>query len=214
MKNKELTNELSFNKNLYSLKEIAKILNTTEPTINEFVKKNNIEAVKVEMRGERKNVKTALYDLETIKQRQEQQQLIKSEKKADKINKNFTDEEVLIAFGNNLQEKNPEDILKLSIQMMGLSLTKMKNANDIEFNALKNENENLKIELGKSKEYYSVKKVSIINNKKQKEYDWRLLKRKSLELNREIKVEQDNNYDKVNSYHIDVWKEVYPDEKY
>ena len=90
----------------------------------------------------------------------------------------------------------------------------MKNANDIEFNALKNENENLKIELGKSKEYYSVKKVSIINNKKQKEYDWRLLKRKSLELNHEIKVEQDNNYDKVNSYHIDVWKEVYPDEKY
>lgn len=42
MKNKELVNELSLNKNLYSLKEIAKILNTTEPTINEFVKKNNM----------------------------------------------------------------------------------------------------------------------------------------------------------------------------
>lgn len=211
-----LNNELKIQNDKYiTIEEVCDLLKCHRNTADKLCCKcNDVKIVK----GKDGISNRKLYSIEEINKikhsQEQQQQLMKTERKADKINKNFTDEEVLIAFGNNLQEKNPEDILKLSIQMMGLSLTKMKNANEIEVNALKNENENLKIELGKSKEYYSIKKVSIINNKKQKEYDWRLLKRKSLELNREIKVEQDNNYDKVNSYHIDVWKEVYPEEKY
>lgn len=74
--------------------------------------------------------------------------------------------------------------------------------------------ERLEVKLGINEEYYSVKRVSMINKKSQKDYNWRALKNKSFELGLEIKDEQDSNYGTVKSYHIRVWKAVYPDEQY
>ena len=63
-------------------------------------------------------------------------------------------------------------------------------------------------------EYYSIKRVSIINDKTQKSYNWRKLKDMSFKMQKEIKSVPDNNYGLINSYHISVWKICYPDERY
>jgi hypothetical protein len=72
----------------------------------------------------------------------------------------------------------------------------------------------LEIELGRNQDYYSVKRVSMLNGKKDKDYNWRLLKNLSRGKGIEINKEFDSNYGNVNSYHIDVWKEIYPNERY
>lgn len=147
-------------------------------------------------------------------QQQQEQTVLKNQQKADKIVNNYSDNEITLAFGKNLENKNPEEILKMSLQLMGVSLNKMKEANEKEIKILQQENSNLKVKLGLNQDYYSVKRVSMINNKSQKDYNWRLLKNKSFELGLEIKDEQDSNYGTVKSYHINVWKACYPNEKY
>jgi serine kinase of HPr protein (carbohydrate metabolism regulator) len=98
-----------------------------------------------------------------------------------------------------------------------LSMEKMfdlLNTKDRTISILDEKVSSLEVEVGKSKEYYSIKKVAIINSKKEKDYKWSLLKKESVVLGKEIKTERDNNYGNVNSYHIDVWKKVYPTENY
>ena len=69
--------------------------------------------------------------------------------------------------------------------------------------------EYLETQLGFTTEYASIKRVSIALGKKEKDYDWRLLKRESITQQKEMPKVDDANYDKVNTYHAAVWKAVY-----
>lgn len=67
-------------------------------------------------------------------------------------------------------------------------------------------NKQLQIELDKSKEWYSVKRVLIETGR---EYSWQPLKKYSSENGYEIQKVFDKNYGEVNAYHIEVWNKVY-----
>lgn len=64
----------------------------------------------------------------------------------------------------------------------------------------------LRLELDKSKEYASVKRMQALNDCA---FDWRALKDYSVENGYEIKKVFDQNYGEVNAYHKDVWLAVY-----
>ena len=69
--------------------------------------------------------------------------------------------------------------------------------------------EHLETQLGFTTEYASIKRVSIALGKKEKDYDWRLLRNESLAQGKEMPKVEDANYHQVNTYHADVWKAVY-----
>ena len=64
----------------------------------------------------------------------------------------------------------------------------------------------LQLELDKSKEYATVKRMQSLNDCS---FDWRALKDYSIENGYEIKKVFDQNYGEVNAYHKDVWLAVY-----
>ena len=64
----------------------------------------------------------------------------------------------------------------------------------------------LRIELDDSQEWATIKRVEMLTGKR---YDWRALKAKSSELGIEPRSVFDVNYGTVNSYHGDVWLNVY-----
>ena len=64
----------------------------------------------------------------------------------------------------------------------------------------------LQLELDKSKEYVTVKRMQSLNDCS---FDWRALKDYSIENGYEIKKVFDQNYGEVNAYHKDVWLAVY-----
>lgn len=100
--------------------------------------------------------------------------------------------------------------IQLAFQMQANVIKTLNENNDL----LKQINNDLTIKLDQNSEYYSIKRVSIINDKTQKSYNWRKLKDMSFKMQKEIKSVPDNNYGLVNSYHISVWKICYPDERY
>ena len=67
----------------------------------------------------------------------------------------------------------------------------------------------LQIELDKSKEYYTVKRMEKLNP--DKKFNWRLLKSESEKLHKPAKDVFDSNYGTVKAYHIDVWESLYFD---
>ncbi len=71
------------------------------------------------------------------------------------------------------------------------------------------QNDNLKIKLDESKEWYSIKRMEKLN--KGQHFDWRLLKKESERMGVEIKEVFDANYGKVNAYHISVWESLFFD---
>lgn len=71
--------------------------------------------------------------------------------------------------------------------------------------------EDKNIQLQKTKEWYSIKRVAQIVNASWKDFNWRLLKLESKVQRHEVKKVFDANYGKVNAYHINVWKAVYPE---
>ena len=73
------------------------------------------------------------------------------------------------------------------------------------------ENKELKIQTQKDKEWFSIKRVAMINNTSWKNYKWKDLKNAGIELGYTVKKVFDANYGEVNAYHIDVWKKVYPE---
>ena len=80
----------------------------------------------------------------------------------------------------------------------------------ISYNAeLQSQNENLRISLDESKEWYSVKRMEKLN--RGQTFDWRLLKKESERLGIEVKKVFDQNYGEVNAYHKDVWESIYFD---
>ncbi len=79
---------------------------------------------------------------------------------------------------------------------------------------LKQEKNELQIELDESKEYFTVKRVAKINRISWKGLNWRKLKNVSRAMEREIRKVFDANFETVNAYHIDVWMYEYPQLKY
>ncbi len=79
---------------------------------------------------------------------------------------------------------------------------------------LKQEKNELQIELDESKEYFTVKRVAKINRISWKSLNWRKLKNVSQAMEREIRKVFDANFETVNAYHIDVWRHEYPQLKY
>ena len=79
---------------------------------------------------------------------------------------------------------------------------------------LKQEKNELQIELDESKEYFTVKRVAKINRISWKSLNWRKLKNVSQAMERDIRKVFDANFETVNAYHIDVWMHEYPDLEY
>ncbi|GHU34916.1 hypothetical protein FACS1894105_02580 [Clostridia bacterium] len=77
-----------------------------------------------------------------------------------------------------------------------------------------NEAKDLIVELDRSKEWYTVKRVAQMNNISWKDINWSVLKTSSQYMAIEVKRVFDANYTNVNSYHIDVWKKEYPQLRY
>lgn len=71
------------------------------------------------------------------------------------------------------------------------------------------EKEQLKIQLDESKEWYSIKRMEKLNP--EMSFPWKLLKKKSEELGISPKKVFDENYGEVNTYHKDVWENIYYD---
>lgn len=65
----------------------------------------------------------------------------------------------------------------------------------------------LELELDKSRSYASVKRMSMLYHGQ--EFDWRLLKRTSIEMGILPIDVFDANYGTVKAYHADVWREAY-----
>lgn len=68
----------------------------------------------------------------------------------------------------------------------------------------------LEAELGRSKEWYSIKRVARMNGRSHKDFDWRKLKKASERMGYGVRKIFDANYGEVNIYHMKVWESVYP----
>lgn len=73
------------------------------------------------------------------------------------------------------------------------------------------EREKLQQELDYSKEWLSIKRVAAMNGVDWKTFDWRKLKERGLQMGYDVKKIFDANYGEVNTYHREVWEEVYPE---
>lgn len=74
---------------------------------------------------------------------------------------------------------------------------------------IKAEKEVLQIRLDESKEWYSIKRMEKLNP--EMSFSWKLLKKKSEELEISPKKVFDENYGEVNAYHKDIWENIYYD---
>ena len=73
------------------------------------------------------------------------------------------------------------------------------------------EKEKLQQELDYSKNWLSIKRVAAMNGVDWKIFNWRKLKEVGLEMGYEVKKIFDANYGEVNTYHKEVWEQVYPE---
>lgn len=71
--------------------------------------------------------------------------------------------------------------------------------------------EQLRLELDRSKDWYSIKRVAALNGVDWRTFDWRKLKSTGEAMGYEVKKIFDANYGEVNTYHRDVWEAVYPE---
>lgn len=67
------------------------------------------------------------------------------------------------------------------------------------------------MELDRSKDWYSIKRVAVLKDVDWKTFDWRKLKRTGLAMGYEVKKIFDANYGEVNTYHREIWEAVYPE---
>ena len=74
---------------------------------------------------------------------------------------------------------------------------------------LEMENAEYKVQLGESKEYYTVKRMEALNPGMK--FNWRALKARSNELGVKMKDVFDANYGSVKAYHISVWEDLFFD---
>ena len=73
----------------------------------------------------------------------------------------------------------------------------------------KQQKESLQIQLDESKEWYSIKRIEKLNP--DVKFDWRMIKKESEKLGKEIKKVFDQNYGEVNAYHVSVYESIYFD---
>ena len=76
--------------------------------------------------------------------------------------------------------------------------------------AVEEEKERLQLELDRSKDWYSIKRVAALNGVSWKTFDWRRLKRIGSQMGYEVRKIFDANYGEVNVYHKDVWEAAHP----
>ena len=72
------------------------------------------------------------------------------------------------------------------------------------------EKEKLRLELDRSKDWYSIKRVAALNGVSWKTFDWRKLKSVGNQMGYEVRKIFDANYGEVNVYHRNVWEAAYP----
>ena len=78
-----------------------------------------------------------------------------------------------------------------------------------DISVLKQQNEQLKIQLDESKQYMTVKRMEAINPGMH--FNWRQLKAESERIGKPSKDVFDANYGTVKAYHVDVWEGIYYD---
>lgn len=76
--------------------------------------------------------------------------------------------------------------------------------------AVEEEKERLQLELDRSKDWYSIKRVAALNGVTWKIFDWRKLKKVGEQKGYEVRKIFDANYGEVNTYHREVWEAAYP----
>lgn len=76
--------------------------------------------------------------------------------------------------------------------------------------AAEEEKEKLRLELDRSKDWYSIKRVAALNGVSWKTFDWRKLKSVGNQMGYEVRKIFDANYGEVNVYHRNVWEAAYP----
>ena len=76
--------------------------------------------------------------------------------------------------------------------------------------AVEEEKERLQLELDRSKDWYSIKRVAALNSVSWKTFDWRKLKQVGEQMGYEVRKIFDANYGEVNTYHREVWETAYP----
>ena len=76
--------------------------------------------------------------------------------------------------------------------------------------AVEGEKERLQLELDRSKDWYSIKRVAALNGVSWKIFDWRKLKKVGEQKGYEVRKIFDANYGEVNTYHREVWEAAYP----
>lgn len=76
--------------------------------------------------------------------------------------------------------------------------------------AVEEEKERLQLELDRSKDWYSIKRVAALNSVSWKAFDWRKLKKVGEQKGYEVRKIFDANYGEVNTYHREVWEAAYP----
>lgn len=73
---------------------------------------------------------------------------------------------------------------------------------------LQEENGSLQIQFDENKKWRTIKWME---SKTQQHFNWRELKKASLDLGYDVKKVFDQNYGEVNTYHIDAWERAYGD---
>lgn len=73
------------------------------------------------------------------------------------------------------------------------------------------EKEQLRQELDRSRDWYSIKRVAALNGVSWKTFDWRRLKEAGAQMGCGVKKIFDANYGEVNVYHRAVWEKAYPE---
>ena len=96
----------------------------------------------------------------------------------------------------------------------GIRLLESLKAEKARARALEAEKAELSIQMDESMEWYTVKRVAMLNGINWRTVDWRALKDTSAALALEVKKVFDANYGEVNACHIDAWRHEYPALRY
>ena len=116
------------NEDLVDANTIANRLNTTIDNVIHKIQSLNIQPKTYIMKGAKKNVKTALYSWEEIKQQQQQVALAKLDTKTDKMNNQYSFDELKIAFGKSLENQSSKEIGNLGLQLIAIAMNKQSEA--------------------------------------------------------------------------------------
>ena len=116
------------NEDLVDANTIANRLNTTIDNVIHKIQSLNIQPKTYIMKGAKKNVKTALYSWNELTQQQQQVALAKLDTKTDKMNNQYSFDELKIAFGKSLENQSSKEIGNLGLQLIAIAMNKQSEA--------------------------------------------------------------------------------------